>query len=158
VYVEQASSPQLVGIAGIVAMETENTFKIVRENDAVCTVPKRGCIFRVCVGTTPPLTTTPHYRIKYVMKQVPPCCVCMAERYASAARTEPARSSRARENLRCCDQCKQRVRQGLLFALILSQPHPTHPALCSPRQAYLHTTRFIKYWRAKHESARDACT
>ena len=52
VYVEQASSPQLVGIAGIVAMETENTFKIVRENDDVCTVPKRGCTFRVCVGTT----------------------------------------------------------------------------------------------------------
>lgn len=52
VYVEQATSPQLVGIAGIVAMETENTFKIVRENDAMCTVPKRGCIFRVCVGAT----------------------------------------------------------------------------------------------------------
>ncbi len=33
-------------------METENTFKIVRENDAVCTVPKRGCTFRVCVGGT----------------------------------------------------------------------------------------------------------
>ena len=51
-YVEQAVSPQLVGIAGIVAMETENTFKMVRENDVLCTVPKRGCVFRVCVGST----------------------------------------------------------------------------------------------------------
>ena len=52
-YVEQAASPQLVGVAGIVAMETENTFKLVRESDALCTVPKRGCVFRVSVGAAP---------------------------------------------------------------------------------------------------------
>jgi RNase P/RNase MRP subunit p29 len=40
-----------VGVAGIVAMETENTFKIVREDDVLCTVPKRGCTFRLCVGS-----------------------------------------------------------------------------------------------------------
>ena len=50
-YVEQATSPQLVGLAGIVAMETENTFKIIREDDVVCTVPKRGCTFRVVAGS-----------------------------------------------------------------------------------------------------------
>ena len=32
-------------------METENTFKIIREDDVLCTVPKRGCTFRLCVGS-----------------------------------------------------------------------------------------------------------
>jgi RNase P/RNase MRP subunit p29 len=33
-------------------METENTFKIMREDDVMCTVPKRGCTFRLVVGAT----------------------------------------------------------------------------------------------------------
>jgi len=47
--VKQSKNPCLVGLTGIVILETENVFRVITKKDQMKLIPKRNAIFTFCV-------------------------------------------------------------------------------------------------------------
>jgi RNase P/RNase MRP subunit p29 len=56
--VSRSSTPSRVGTEGIVIDETLHTFRLVKEDDAIVTVPKAACHFVLTPGTRAGVTAT----------------------------------------------------------------------------------------------------
>jgi len=47
--VKQSKNPCLLGLKGIVILETENAFRVITKKDQIKLIPKRNAIFTFCV-------------------------------------------------------------------------------------------------------------
>lgn len=70
VLVTRSKCPSLVGISGIVVIDTKNTLKILGEDDKLRTVPKSECIFVIELGNLELTVVGKHLTIRPAERSV----------------------------------------------------------------------------------------